>query len=209
MIRIGGLAVKIACLIALAASSVSIGAGQIQKEQSVVAESSHQVADQPSQFFGPFRINGEKPEGFEGFDFFVLSYKDETDAARDNREALVPDKEGNVPVRGELVTAKGTPLPFATVRISETGKVTVHFRGQEATRVVRTRPIKLDFTTVEVKGVRYDFSGEYLESAEEENGGFTFVRGILKKYKQGKLVAEAKTSFRQSPYEELTADFAR
>src|SRR3712207_5284826 len=99
-------------------------AAQIYNEESVKEEASRQVADLPASYFGPFRLNGEKPRGFEGVDFFILGYREKEDAEKDNRDALVPDKQGNVAVRGELVTAKGTPLAFETVRLTETGPVT-------------------------------------------------------------------------------------
>jgi hypothetical protein len=178
-------------------------AGQVYKEEAVKEASSRQVADLPANYFGPFRINGDKPPGFEGFDFFILGYKEEKDADKDNRDALVPDKQGNVTVRGELVTAKGTPLAFETVRLSETGPVTVYYRGQTLSRVRRAQPIRLSFTTVEVRGVRYAFSGEYLDEPDEESGGFTHLRGTFTKYKGGKPVAEAKANFRRLAYQEL------
>lgn len=192
--------------LALILAFASVAAGQIYKEEAVKEASSRQVADTPANFFGPFRVNGEKPRGFEGFDFFILGYKEEKDADKDNRDALVPDKQGNVTVRGELVTAKGTPLAFETVRLVETGPVTVYYKGPTLSRITRAQPVRLSFTTVEVKGVKYGFSGEFLDEPDEEAGGFTHLRGTFTKYKNGKPVAEAKTNLRRLPYQELTQE---
>lgn len=192
--------------LALALVFGPLAAGQDFREGTAKADSSHQVADQPASFFGPFRINGEKPKGFESFDFFILGYKESADAEKDNREALIPDKEGNISVRGELVTAKGTPLVFETLKLVEAGEVTLFYRGRAIYRVSRSQPIKLSFTTVEAKGVKYAFSGEYLADAAEEGGGLTNLRGVLSKFKDGKLVVEAKVGFRQMSYMELTPE---
>lgn len=194
---------KVLHTLALLLLLAPLAAGQVYKEESVKEASSRQVADLPANYFGPFRLNGEKPPGFEGFDFFILGYKEEKDADKDNRDALVPDKQGNVTVRGELVTAKGTPLAFETVKLTEVGAVTLFYRGPTLSRVRRAQPIKLSFTTVEVKGVRYAFSGEYLDEPDEEGGGFTHLRGTLTKYKAGKPVAETKANFRRLAYQEL------
>ncbi len=75
-------------------------------------------------------------------------------------------------------------------------------------RVRRAQPVKLSFTTVEVKGVKYSFSGEYLDEPDEEAGGFTNLRGTLTKFKAGKPVAEAKANFRRLAYQELVPDDA-
>lgn len=181
----------------------SAAAGQVYKEEAVKEASSRQVADLPASYFGPFRINGDKPPGFEGLDFFILGYGEEKDADKDNRDALAPDKQGHVSVRGELVTTKGTPLAFAAVKLTETGPVTLYYRGPTLSRISRAQPIKLSFTTVEVRGVKYAFSGEYLDEPDEESGGFTHLRGTLTKYKAGKPVAEAKANFRRLAYQEL------
>ena len=136
----------------------------------------------------------------------ILGYKEEKDADKDNRDALVPDKQGHVTVRGELVTAKGTPLAFEAVRLVETGPVTLFYRGPTLSRVARAQPVKLSFTTAEVKGTKYAFSGEYLDEPDEEAGGFTHLRGTFTKYKDGKPVAEAKANLRRLAYQELTQE---
>ena len=192
--------------LALVLAFAPLAAGQVYKEEAVKEDSSRQVADLPASYFGPFRINGEKPRGFEGFDFFILGYREEKDADKDNRDALLPDKQGNVSVRGELITAKGTPLAFETVRLVETGPVTLFYRGPALSRVRRAQPIKLSFTTVEVRGVKYAFSGEYLDEPDEESGGLTYLRGTFTKYKGGKPVAEAKANFRRLAYQELLTE---
>jgi len=194
---------KVLQSLALILAFASVAAGQIYKEEVVKEESSRQVADLPSSYFGPFRVNGEKPRGFEGFDFFILGYREEKDADKDNRDALVPDRQGNVTVRGELLTAKGTPLAFETVRLVEAGPVTLFYKGPALSRVARAQPVRLSFTTVEVRGVKYSFSGEYLDEPDEEAGGFTHLRGTLTKYKGGQPVAEAKANFRRLAYQEL------
>ena len=194
---------KILLSLALLVAFAPLAAAQVYLEESVKEQTSRQVADVPANYFGPFRLNGEKPRGFEGFDFFILGYKEEKDADKDNRDALVPDKQGNVTVRGELVTSKGAPLSFETVRLTETGPVTLFYRGPTLSRVKRAQPIRLSFTTAEVKGIKYSFSGEYLDEPDEEAGGFTHLRGTFTKYKAGKPVAEAKANFRRLAYQEL------
>jgi hypothetical protein len=182
------------------------GAAQEANGEKVLSDSSRQVADSPVTYFGPFRINGEKPEGFRNFDFFVLSYKEETDAERDDRDALVPDKQGVVAVRGQVETIKGNLLDFESVRLVEAGPVTVIRKRGLPERTVRERPVTLSFKTVEMKGFSYAFSGEYLDEPAEENSGYTYLRGVLSKFKNGKLVAEKKVAFARVAYEELTAE---
>ncbi len=195
---------KILRSLALVLAFASVAAGQVYKEEAVKEGSSRQVADMPASYFGPFRVNGDKPRGFEGFDFFILGYKEEKDADKDDRDALVPDKQGNVTVRGELITAKGTPLAFEAVKLTETGPVTFYYKGPTLSRIARAQPLRLSFTTVEVRGVKYAFSGEYLDEPDEEAGGFTYLRGTFTKYRNGKTVAEAKANFRRLAYQELT-----
>ncbi len=197
---------KLIVSFALALAFASVAAGQMVNEGTATADSTHQVADRPSSYFGPFRINGQKPAGFEGFDFFVLSYKENTDAEKDFRNALLPDKDGNVAVRGETVTAKGTPLTFETVQLVEAGTLKLFYRGHVIYKTVRSQPIKLTFTTVEVKSIKYAFSGEYLAEPVEEEGGHTELSGVLSKFKDGKLVGEAKVGFRRMSYQELTSE---
>jgi hypothetical protein len=178
-------------------------AGQITKEVKVGSASSRQVADKPAAYLGPFRINGEKPKGFEHFDYFILGYKEQADADRDNREALLPDARGVVAVRGQLGTIKGNLLDFEAVRLVEFGPVSEFFKGTLLSRVIRAQPVALSFTTVERKGFKYAFKGEYLDDPVEENGGYTYLKGALSKFRNGKLVAEAKVGFARIAYQEL------
>jgi hypothetical protein len=182
--------------LALVAACVCAAAGrQAETHEKFVSESSRQVADKPADYFGPFRINGDAPQGFESFAFFVLGYKEQTDEDRDNRDALVPGEQGVVAVRGQLETVKGNLLDFDTVRLVESGPVTEFLTRGLPARVMRAQPVSLSFTTAEVKGVRYAFKGEYLDEPAEEAGGYTYLRGVLSKYKGGKLVAAAKAGF--------------
>lgn len=193
------------CLALVLASCLSAPA-QAVKEQRVKSESSRQVADAPLDFFGPFKINGETPAGFENFDFFALGYKTDEDAERDNRDALVPDKQGAVPVRGQLVTVKGSRLDFETVRLVEAGTVTTILRQGLPARVVRAEPVSISFTTIEVSGVRYAFVGQYLGEPAEESGAFTYLQGVLRKFKNGKLAAEAKVGFVRVSYSDVLVE---
>jgi hypothetical protein len=165
---------------------------------------SQQVADTPASFFGPFRINGEKPKGLESFDYFVLGYKTDADAERDNREALLPDGQGLVTVRGQVSTVKGNLLDFESVRLVETGTVTLHSGRGLPTRLVRAQPVTISFSTIEVKGVKYVFRGEYLDEPAEEKGAYTYLSGVLSKFKKGKLVAEGNVGFVRVSYEVLS-----
>lgn len=165
---------------------------------------SRQIAATPATFFGPFKINGKKPKGLENFDYFILGYKTEADAARDNRDALLPDGHGVVAVRGQVSTIKGNLLDFESVRLVETGMVTFYYKRGLPTRLLHTLPVTISFSTVEVKGVRYVFRGEYLDEPAEENGGYTYLNGVMSKFKKGKLVAEEKVGFVRVAYEELS-----
>jgi hypothetical protein len=166
---------------------------------------SQQVAATPATFFGPFKINGEKPKGLENFDYFILGYKTDTDAARDNRDALLPDEQGIVAVRGQVSTIKGNLLDFESVRVVETGTVTRYYKRGLPARLVHAQPVTISFSTVEMKGVRYVFRGEYLDEPAEEQGRYTYLNGVLSKFKKGKLVAEENVGFVRVSYEELTA----
>jgi hypothetical protein len=196
-------------IFALAFVSVCVlaaAARQASAPEKFVSESSRQVADKPSDYFGPFRINGTAPRGFQNFGFFVLGYKEQSDADGDNRDALVPDRQGVVAVRGQLETVKGNLLDFDSVRLVESGPVTEVVAHGLPPRVVRAQPVSLSFTTVEMKGVRYAFKGEYLDEPAEEEGGYTYLRGVLSKFKDGRLVAEAKAGFSRVAYEELNVE---
>jgi hypothetical protein len=194
------------CSLALLLALSSSASAQILKEQAVESDSSRQVAEQPAAFFGPFRINGEKPAEFKNFDYFVLSYREQKDADKDDRDALVPDKQGVVQVRGQVATIKGALLDFETVKLVESGPVTQFFKGASLLRVKRAQPVALAFTTLEKKGVRYAFKGEYLDEPAEEGSGYTYLRGVLSKYRDGKLVAEEKLSFIRIRFEDLIAE---
>ena len=196
---------RLLCLTLALASCLSAPA-QAVKEQRIKSESSRQVADAPLDFFGPFKINGEPPEGFENFDFFALGYKTDEDAERDNRDALVPDKQGAVAVRGQLVTVRGSRLDFEAVRLVESGPVTTIVRQGLPARVVRAEPVAISFTTVEVRGVRYAFVGRYLGEPAEEAGSFTYLQGVLSKFKGGRLAAEAEVGFARAGYEDVPVE---
>ena len=178
--------------------------GQTGKGVQTESFPSQQIATAPATYFGPFRINGEKPKGLEGFDYFILGYKADADAARDNRDALLPDGQGIVPVRGQVSTIKGNLLDFETVRLVETGMVTLSYKRGLPLRLVHSLPVTISFSTVEMKGVKYAFKGEYLDEPAEEKGGYTYLQGVLSKYKKGKLVAEDKVGFVRIAYEELS-----
>lgn len=177
-----------------------------QTEKGVKSESfpGREVAIQPSTFFGPFKINGEKPKGLENFNYFILDYKSDADAARDNRDALLPDAQGLVAVRGQVSTVKGNVLDFESVRLVEKGTVTLYSKRDLPTRLIHAQPVTISFSTVEMKGVRYAFKGQYLDEPAEENGGYTYLNGVLSKFKKGKLVAEDKVGFVRVAYEELS-----
>jgi hypothetical protein len=195
---------KIIFSVALAAACVLAAAGrQATNHEALRSETSRQVADKPADYFGPFKINGETPRGFENFRLFVLGYKEQADEDVDNRDALVPDGQGVVAVCGLVETVKGNLLDFESVRLVESGAVTEYSPRGLPTRVERAQPVSLSFTTVEVKGVKYAFKGEYLDDPAEEGGGYTYLRGVLSKFKGGKLVAEAKAGFARVASDEL------
>jgi hypothetical protein len=198
---------KVIFALACVAACVLAAAGrQAETPERFVSESSRQVADKPSDYFGPFRINGDAPQGFESFGFFVLGYKEQSDADGDNRDALVPDRQGVVAVRGQVETVRGNLLDFDSVRLVESGPVTEVVARGLPPRVVRAQPLTLSFTTVEMKGVKYAFRGEYLDEPAEDGGGYTYLRGVLSKFKDEKLVAEAKAGFSRVAYEELNVE---
>ena len=198
---------KIIFCLALVAACVLAAAGrQAENHEALRSESSRQVADKPADYFGPFRINGETPRGFENFSFFVLGYREQADEDGDNRDALVPDGQGVVAVRGQVETVKGNLLDFQSVRLVESGPVTDFLPRGLPARVVRAQPVSLSFTTVEMKGVKYTFEGEYLDDPAEEDGGYTYLRGVLGKFKNGRLVAEAKAGFARVAYEEPSGE---
>jgi hypothetical protein len=180
--------------------------GQVVKEERVRLDSSRQVAERPATYFGPFKINGEKPKDFENFDFFILDYKTDEDATRDNRDALVPDKQGTIAVRGQVVTVKRNLLDFESVRLVEAGPVTTILKPGLPTRVQRAQPVMLSFTTIETRGIKYAFTGEYLDEPLEEDGAFTYLKGVLSKFKNGKLAAETKVGLVRVAYEEVFAE---
>jgi hypothetical protein len=179
-------------------------AGQTAKDVKIESFPSQEVAVTPSTFFGPFKINGEKPKGLENFDYFILGYKTEADAARDNREALLPDAHGVVAVRGQVSTIKGNLLDFESVRLVETGVVMLHSKRGLPTRLLHAQPVTISFSTIEMKGVRYAFKGEYLDEPAEEKGSYTYLNGVLSKFKKGKLVAEEKVGFVRVAFEGLS-----
>jgi hypothetical protein len=197
---------KLFCTLALIIASAWAAAGQqAATVEKVSGDSSRQVADNPAAYFGPFRINGDKPEGFENFDFFILGYKKQSDADSDNRDALLPTRQGDISVRGQVETVKGNLLDFESVRLVESGPVTEFLSRNLPPRFVRAQPITLSFSTVEKNGFRYVFRGAYLDEPAEENRGYTCLRGVLSKFKGGKLLAEGQVAFSRFAYEELNA----
>ncbi|MDT5159152.1 MAG: hypothetical protein QOC61_848 [Acidobacteriota bacterium] len=191
---------------ALILAFVFSASGQVVKEEKIRRDSSRQVAETPATYFGPFKINGEKPKDFQNFDFFILDYKTDEDSARDNRDALMPDKQGTIAVRGQVVTVKGNLLDFESVRLVESGSVTTILKPGLPLRIQRAQPVMLSFTTVENLGFKYSFTGEYLDEPLEEDGAFTYLKGVLSKFKDGKLVAETKVGLVRVAYEEVFAE---
>ncbi|HYH85400.1 MAG TPA: hypothetical protein VEX60_07950 [Pyrinomonadaceae bacterium] len=200
---------KIVLSLIVVIAFVSSAAGQTAKDVKSESYPSQEVAITPATFFGPFKINGEKPKGFENFDYFILGYKTDADAERDNRDALLPDEQGLVAVRGQVSTVKGSLLDFESVLLVETGTVTLQHKRGLPTRLVHAQPVTISFSTVEMKGVKYVFRGEYLDEPAEEKGAYTHLNGVLSKFKKGKLVAEEKVGFVRVAYDALSdAQFA-
>src|SRR2546421_4325824 len=134
--------------------------GQTQKRFGEVESfPGRQIADTPYIFFGPFKINGEKPKGLQNFDYFILGYKNQDDDARDNRAALLPNTQGVVAVRGQVSTLKGNLLDFESVQLVEAGEVNMYSKPGLPPRVVHEHPLAISFSTVEIVGVRYAFTG--------------------------------------------------
>ncbi|MCA1633797.1 MAG: hypothetical protein LC802_08780 [Acidobacteria bacterium] len=186
----------------LLSSCALVAAGQVPKENNSGA--GPLVAITPATYFGPFKINGDRPKDFEKFDYFILGYKEEDDARKDNRDALAPDVQGSVSVRGLLVTTRGAQLDFETVKLIEpVADTEAPADNSPANGAAAARPITLSFTTVESEGVSYAFRGQYLSDPVEECGAYTHLRGVLSMYRGGQLVAEEKVSLNRFAFEEL------
>ena len=198
---------RLLVLLILLSSGALVAAGQVPKENNTGAGS--QVAEAPAVYFGPFKINCDGPKAFEKFDYFILGYKEDDDARRDNRDALAPDVRGSVLVRGLLATTRGTQLDFETVKLVEPLPETTVPADTSPTKdlvAAAFRPVTLSFSTVETEGVRYAFKGQYVADPVEECGAYTHLRGVLSVYRGGKLVAEEKVSLYRFAFEELKAE---
>lgn len=194
--------VLIAAVFLLSLAVESSAQGWWDKVISEKADSTRDVSERPERYFGPFRINGERPEGFKDVEYLQLTYKDAEDEKRDNREALVPDAQGNVAVTGWLVNGAGVKFELASVRLVESGPATYLFQTGKLLRISRERPITLEFTTAEVEGIKYSFRGEFLDEPEEGGGGFAYLKGTLAKLPAGKTPVESRVSFDRYKWEQ-------
>lgn len=190
------------CIILLSSGAL-VASGQVPKENNSGA--GPQVASTPAAYFGPFKINGERPKGFEKFDYFILGYQEDEDARRDNRAALAPDVQGSVHVRGLMATVLGMQLDFDAVKLVEPVSEAEAQTDNSPSKgtAAAFRPVTLSFSTVESEGVRYAFRGQYLADPVEEFGAYTHLRGVLSMYSGGKLVAEEKVALYRFAFEEL------
>lgn len=124
-----------------------------------------------------FMIVGDKPSEFQDFDQFVLEGPDGKDP-----DELLADKNGNITLTGYLITIGKRKFPFRSSMLFKDNR-----GGFE----------KLIFTTKQADGTYYKFSGNFLARPghDAKSGPYIALRGILSKYKQGRLVASSKLSF--------------
>lgn len=153
--------------------------------------------------YGPYRIHGKIPSGFEGFYEFELS-----PPSQNTRESVKSD--GKLAIAGALFLR---PSEFGRrVRTESRGELNVDGAFSEV-NVVRlgfksatliqqpASSTELEFETESIQGVRYVFKGIFIDSFLLPGGPYISLRGTLTKFKQGRRVSESELSFVRSTYE--------
>src|SRR4051794_10783627 len=129
---------------------------------------------EPGVYLKIYRLSLPPPKEFTDFDNFELKRL----PSQEHTEIKL-DRQGNAPIGGSLET---------TDKIIYRFKSALLIFGKDNYE-------QLEFTTVKVKGISYRFEGRILENEEEERGQFTKIRGVLTKYKDGKIIGTAKLGF--------------
>lgn len=137
---------------------------------------------------GIYQINlKNKPSGFENFEYFFLEEFPNQDTNNPER-----DSDSKVFIRGKVRTNDGKVLKFkkASIKII---KINDEDYYQD-----------IEFETVKVGGISYQFKGKFSDVLIQEKGGvtdFTDIRGTLTKYKNGEKIAEIFLPFFQNAEE--------
>ncbi|MDT5123779.1 MAG: hypothetical protein QOC96_3261 [Acidobacteriota bacterium] len=135
---------------------------------------------EPGVYLKTYRLSLPPPKDFADFDHFEL----ERLPSQEHGEIKL-DQRGNAPIGGRLETTDKIIYKF---------KRALLIFGKDDYE-------QLEFTTAKVKDVYYKFEGRILEKEEEEGGQYTKLRGVLTKYKDGKIIASAKLAFYQWAWE--------
>lgn len=119
---------------------------------------------------GDYYIIGDLPEGFKDFEGLSITTKNYENASAENDYAGVP-----VPPEGYIYMKK----EFKFVRINIADK-------------------QISFETEDVRGISYQFVGEFIEEEEIKNGEYSdyaVLKGRLSKMKNGLKIAESEVKF--------------
>lgn len=154
---------------------------------------------------GRYRIHGEAPKGFGTIYEFEWKLREREDVS-----ALRVNKEGKIPIDGEILV---TPAEFrpgtTTVRHEEMNTSgqshsveMVKLKFVAATLQLRQgRLDKISFKTSAVDGTSYVFDGKFLAKPRLEGGSYVELAGNMRKLKDGKQQAQAETKFLRWAYE--------
>ena len=140
------------------------------------ASAGGQMSSEPGVYLTPYRTATAPPKAVAEFDHFTL--KELPD--QEGKEIAI-DSEGNVPISGRLSTTNGVVYAFKTAKLIKGA----HGYAQ------------LTFTTEQINGVSYNFTGTYLEHGEKKQGQYITLKGVLARYQDGRKVARASLGFYQ------------
>jgi hypothetical protein len=148
---------------------------------------------------GLYHIHGNAPPGFETFyecEFDLLPGYD--------ADSIRADENGNLPIGGALFIR---PAEFRVGTKSEqrgdmnsSGEVSfvnvIRLKFLSAKlQLEGNRFAKVNFVTEPVDGTSYSFDGEFLAEPILERGSYVELAGNLRKFKDGRKVADANLKF--------------
>lgn len=133
-----------------------------------------QITDEPGVYLNMYRLSTLPPKDFADFDFLILKPLPDQEHGE-----IKLDRQGNALIAGRLETTDKTIYKF---------KRALLIFGKD-------RYERIEFTTAKVKNVSYKFEGSFLERSEEEGGHYTKLRGVLSKYRGGRIIARTKLGF--------------
>jgi hypothetical protein len=133
-----------------------------------------QFSSEPGIYLTPYRLSERPPNGLEEFDSFYL------ERFPGQEQGIMVNRRGDVQIGGAIHTKRGD-YEFKSAKL---------IKGKSCYE-------RLTFTTTQANGISYEFNGRYLENADEVNGQYITLKGILIKFKGGRRAASGKIGLYQ------------